>query len=222
MNVLVIAPHPDDETLGCGGTLLRHKAQGDTLHWLIVTGMTAAGGFSSDRIAARAAEIEALAAGYGFASVHALDLPTGGLDRLALDDIITPIKAVVHAVRAETVYVPFPGDAHSDHAAVFQAASAAVKSFRSPSVRRVLAYETLSETEFGLNPTELAFRPNIFVDIAPYLDDKLRLMRGFAGEMGDFPFPRSETSIRALAALRGGTAGCQAAESFMLLKEIQS
>ena len=124
-------------------------------------------------------------------------------------------------VQPDTVYVPYRNDAHSDHAAVFDAAVACCKSFRQPSIRRVHAYETLSETEFGLRPDDAGFRPNAFVDTSRWLDRKIDIMRLYDGEMGRFPFPRSEECIRAQAMLRGSQAGVAAAEAFMVLKEIR-
>lgn len=219
--VLAIAPHPDDETLGCGGTLLRHVAEGDEVHWLIVTEMLEAHGFSAQQIAARQREIDAVARAYAFTQVHRAGLPTMRLDTLPMSDLIGAIGQVVRAVQPHTVYLPYRNDAHSDHAAVFDAGAACCKSFRYPSVKQVFAYETLSETEFGLRPDDPGFRANLFVDTTPWLDAKLAILNTFASEMGEFPFPRSEVCVRAQAALRGSQAGVPAAEAFMVLKEIR-
>lgn len=219
--ILCIAPHPDDETIGCGGTLLRHIADGDEVHWLIVTAISEAIGFTADRVASRAGEIEKVAAAYGFAGTHRCDFPTMRLDTLPLLDVISRIGEVVKATGAHTLYVPYRGDAHSDHAVVFDAALACAKTFRYPQVGAVLAYETLSETEFGLKPDDPGFRPNHYVDIADQLDRKIDIMRLYEGEMADFPFPRSETCMRATAQLRGSQCGRMAAEAFMTIKEIR-
>lgn len=219
--IACIAPHPDDETLGCGGTLLKHLAAGDEVHWIIVTGISTAIGFAAERVESRRLEIEAVARAYGFASVHALDFPTMRLDSLPMLDLVGAIGDRVRALGAEVLYVPYRNDVHSDHAAVFDAAVACAKTFRYPSVRTVLAYETLSETEFGLKPEDGGFRPNVFVDIAGYLEQKIDIMGLYAGEMAPFPFPRSDVTLRAQAQLRGSQAGTTAAEAFMLLKEIR-
>lgn len=219
--VLVVAPHPDDETLGCGGTLLRHRAVGDEVHWLIVTAMRPEDGFPEEKIAARREEIERVAGHYGFAGRHELGLPAARLDRLPLAELVQAIGAVVQEVRPERVYLPYAGDAHSDHRVVFEAASAALKWFRAPDVARIFAYETLSETGFNLDPTMPEFRPNWFVDIAGHLEGKCAAMAFYAGESGRFPFPRSEEAITALARLRGSHCGCDAAEAFLLLKGIE-
>ena len=219
-NVLVIAPHADDETLGCGGTLLRHRASGDVLHWVLVTGMSVEAGWPAEQIATRAAEIKTVAAMFGFSSTFQLALPPSGLDTLPLSSVIEPIKKAIVATEPDVVYLPFSGDAHGDHRVVFSAATACVKRFRARSVRRILAYETLSETEFGIDQSLAPFRPNVFMNIESWIEQKVEIMRTFASEIGAFPFPRSGEVIRALAAYRGAAAGCKAAESFMLLKDI--
>lgn len=218
--VIIVAPHPDDETLGCGGTILRHKQAGDDIHWLVVTAMTPGQGFPQERITAREAEIAMVARRYGFASVQLLGLPTTRLDTLPLGDIITAITRAFQSVTPEVVYLPFGGDVHSDHAIVSDAVLSCTKWFRNTSIKRILAYETLSETEFGNSPDTLGFRPNVFVDIHPYLNEKIEILRIYSSELGEFPFPRSVGTVMALAQLRGSSAGCPAAEAFMLLKEV--
>jgi LmbE family N-acetylglucosaminyl deacetylase len=217
--ILVIAPHPDDETLGCGGTLLKHKAQGDELHWMIVTCMSEKAGFAAERVQERDEEILQVGSLYGFETLHKLNFPTAQLDALPIGDIVQRMGRVMQAVEPDVVYLPYRGDVHTDHKIVVDAAVSCTKWFRYPSVKRVLAYETLSETDFGINPDSNGFRPNVFVDISEFLKQKLEIMRVFKSELGEFPFPRSEQAIRALAALRGASAGCEAAEAFMLLKE---
>ncbi len=219
--VLCVAPHPDDETLGCGGTLLRHVARGDAVHWLIITSMHPADGFQPSRIDARNAEIERVAAAYGFAGVHRAELPTTRLDTLPKSRVVDAVSAVMKQVQPTTVYLPYRNDAHSDHAVVADATTACCKSFRYPSVRRVRVYETPSETEFGMRVDDRGFHPNLFVDVSGWVDRKIEIMRMFAGEMHDAPFPRSETVMRALATFRGTVAGVAAAEAFITLREFE-
>jgi LmbE family N-acetylglucosaminyl deacetylase len=219
--VLAVAPHPDDETLGCGGTLLRHRAEGDDIHWLIITAMSEVLGFSAEQIIKRDKEITGIAEAYDFASITRLDLPTALLDTQPLGDLVGAIGGVFGSIQPEIVYAPFPGDAHSDHRVVFDAVSACCKWFRHSSLRRVMACEIPSETDVGIDPTSAPFRPNLFVNVSDYLDKKIQIMKNYDGEMGDFPFPRSEQSIRALAHHRGSQAGYAAAEAFMTLKEIR-
>ena len=219
MKTIVIAPHPDDEVLGVGGTLMRRKAEGGRIAWLIVTGITAKAGWSSEEIRRRADEIKRVTELIGFHSVFELNFPTTQLDQVPMSDIVAAISNVFKDFQPEEVFIPHSSDVHTDHRIVFDAVVSCTKWFRYPSVRRVLAYETLSETDFGLG-TNQAFRPNVFVNIEPYLADKLRAMTIYQSELGKFPFPRSHDAIHALASLRGVASGFKAAEAFELLREM--
>ena len=219
MKTIVIAPHPDDEILGVGGTLMRRKAEGEKIAWLIVTGITAEAGWSGEKIKQRADEIKRVTELIGFDSVFELNFPTTQLDQVSMSDLVAAISNVFKKFEPEEVFVPHPSDVHTDHRIVFDAVASCTKWFRYPSVKRVLAYETLSETDFGLG-TNQAFRPNVFVNIEPYLAEKLQAMDIYVSELGVFPFPRSHEVIRALAALRGAASGFRAAEAFELLREI--
>jgi len=216
--VLVIAPHPDDETLGCGGTILRKAREGAQIAWLIVTGMNVGSGYSSDDMKVRESEISKVRALYGFSEVFRLKFGTRKLDTLPLAEIIGEFANVFKTFAPDQVFLPYRMDVHTDHRAVFDAGAACAKWFRYGSVRQVLAYETLSETEFSLDPRSV-FQPNYFVDISEFLDRKLEIMTAYQSEMGEFPFPRSIEAIRALATFRGSTSGFRAAEAFQLLRE---
>lgn len=221
MRTLVIAPHPDDELLGCGGTLLRRQAEGGTIGWLLMSSITEGAGWSREQIEQRATEIERVREGLGVVPDHlyTLGFPTAELDMVSMSALVGRISEVFKTFQPEEVLLPYPGDVHSDHRITFEAASACTKWFRYPSVKRVLSYETLSETDFGIDPRDSGFRPNVFLDTSDFLEGKLALMRVYASEMGDFPFPRSEDALRALAKVRGAQAGFESAEAFMLLVE---
>ena len=218
MRTIVVAPHPDDETLGVGGTLLRRKSEGASLAWLIVTSISVESGWSSEKVKQRADEIQRITQLYGFDEVYSLNFQTTRLDTIPMGDIVEAVSEVVKKFKPEEVFVPHPGDVHTDHHVVFDAVSASTKWFRFPSVKRILAYETLSETDFGL-ATGQAFRPNVFVDIEHFFSKKLQAMDIYSSEMGGFPFPRSHKAIQALATLRGSASGFKAAEAFELLRE---
>src|SRR5690606_2833526 len=217
--VLVVAPHPDDETLGCGGALLRHVHEGDEVYWLIMTDISEEQGFTVERVSSRANEIQRVQKEYGFKGVFRVGYPPTLLDTLPKAKLVNAISGVFNDIRPHVLYVPYRNDVHSDHAAVFDAVISCSKSFRYPSIKSVYAYETLSETEFGMRPDDPGFRPNLFIDTTCWLDKKIQIMKIFEGEMGEFPFPRSDVCIRALASLRGSQAGFHAAEAFMILKE---
>ena len=218
MKVMVIAPHPDDEILGVGGTLMRRKASGAAISCVFVTGISTAHGWPAERVAERAAEIRNVAELIGFDEVIELNFPTTKLDTLAIGDLVGALSTAIKNFEPNEVFVPHPSDIHTDHRVAFDAAASCVKWFRYPSIRRVLAYETLSETDFGLG-VDLGFRPNVFEDISVFLDLKLQAMSVYASEMGAAPFPRSAEVIRALAIVRGAASGFRAAEAFQLLTE---
>ena len=216
---LVIAPHPDDEIIGCGGTLLRRKAEGGQLCWLIVTAADEVFGWSEEQIRLRQKEIESVKVSIGFDEVINLRLPAARLDTQPKADLVAAFSLVFKSFSPTEVFVPHRGDVHSDHRIVFDVVAACTKWFRYPSVRRVLAYETASETEFGCVP-ESMFRPNYFVDIGIHIDRKMDILDSvYHSELGAYPFPRSVEAIRSLAKWRGANAGFEAAEAFELLRE---
>ena len=219
MKTLIVAPHPDDELLGCGGTLLRRIAEGGTVAWLLMTAITKEADWTAVKIQQRTAEIERVREGLQVAPHHLYELgfPTTELDRIPMSILVGKISEVFVDFQPDEVLLPNPGDVHSDHRVTFEAASACTKWFRYPSVKRVLAYETPSETDFGIDPRDSGFKPNVFVDIGGQLERKIELMKIYASEMGEFPFPRSEKALRALAEQRGSQAGYEAAEGFSLL-----
>lgn len=218
--VLIVAPHADDETLGCGGTILRYVSLGYRVHWLIVTGMSEETGFTSEQIKKRDKEISLVEKMYGFSSVIKLNLPPASLETLSAREVIQPISKVVQEINPEIVYTTYRNDAHSDHEIVFDAVMSSCKTFRCKSVRKIFAYETLSETDFGMKPEDGGFRPNVFVDITEYISKKVDILEVFESEIGEFPFPRSRKAIEALSAVRGVQCGCEAAEAFLLIKEV--
>jgi len=218
MRTIVIAPHPDDETLGVGGTLLRRKSEGASIAWVIVTTMSAESGWSIEQINKRTDEIRRITQLYDFDEVYRLNFTTAQLDMIPMSDLVSAMSDVFKTFQPEEVFMPHPADVHTDHRFVFDAVSACVKWFRFPSVKRVLAYETLSETDFSLG-TDQAFRPNVFVDIENFLSEKLRAIDIYASEVSEFPFPRSHEAIQSLAKLRGAASGFKAAEAFELLRE---
>lgn len=213
---LVIAPHPDDETLGCGGTLLRAAAAGEPIHWVVVTAMTSA--YPAARRRARRAEIAAVRKDYPFTSLAELGLPAGGLTDAHMAGLVAALAEAVRRSGASHLYLPHAGDPHSDHRVVHAAGAACAKWFRAPGLRRVLSYETPSETDQGLLAP--AFVPNVFTDVSGRMERKLAILRRYRSEVSHpAPFPRSPEAVRSLAAVRGSAAGFAAAEAFVLLRE---
>lgn len=219
--VLVVAVHPDDETLGCGGTILKHKAQGDEIYWLVVTGPIKGDhpAFTDEFISKRDALVDRVAESYGFAETIKLNFPTQKLHAVDLKYIIIQVSEIFKRIQPDTIYMMFNNDVHSDHRVAFDAVYSCTKSFRYPFIKRILMIEALSETEFALATQSTSFVPNVFVDITPYIDKKLEIMSKYEGELMQEPYPRSLSSIKALARVRGSRAGVMYAEAFELLYE---
>lgn len=219
-NILIISVHPDDETLGCGGTILRHLAEGDAVHWLILTEANQAAGFPAEALQRQRGTIRAVADAYPFSSVRQAAFPTTKLDTVPMGEIIEEISSVMHEHAPDTVFLPFFNDPHSDHRQAFNAAYSCTKAFRYPSLRRVLMMETPSETDYSAAWSGGAFAPTVFVNITDFLDKKKSILSLYSSEISQHPFPRSLDGVEALAVVRGAACACRYAESFMLLKEV--
>ena len=220
MKTLVIAPHPDDELLGCGGTLLKRVSEGGTIGWMIVTSMNEDDGWPSKLIESRIKEIEEVRNGLGVNStdLYQLGFPAAQLDTLPMSHLVGAFSKVFHDFQPEEVLLPHPGDVHSDHRVSFDAAMACTKWFRYPSVKKVMTYETISETDAMLDSTT-NFKPTVFIDISKTIEEKWNLLKVYKSEMQEFPFPRSEETVKSLAKFRGSQSGFKAAEAFCLLRE---
>tara|TARA_B110000046_G_scaffold161343_2_gene175015 strand:- start:2466 stop:3137 length:672 start_codon:yes stop_codon:yes gene_type:complete len=218
--IIIISAHPDDETLGAGGTLLKHKNSGDTLAWLIVTNIFENQGYTKAKIGERQREIDTVSKKYGFSTVYNLDYPTMGLTPEIVNSMIPKISSIFSGFCPEVIYLMNRSDAHSDHRYTFDAVVACTKSFRYPFIKKVLMYECISETEFAPGLPERIFMANYFVDITDFFKEKLSVMQIYESELGEHPFPRSLKNIEALAIFRGASVGVEYAEAFQLIKFI--
>ena len=219
-NVVVISAHPDDEILGVGGTLLKHKKNGDKIYWLITTNIFEEQGFSKERVFSRQREIEKVSEALGAEKVFMLNYPTMSLSTSTLIEMVPKLSKIFTEIEPEIIYCLNRSDAHSDHRITFDAVMACTKSFRYPFIKQVLMYECISETEFAPQLPEKMFIPNYFVDISSFLEEKKNLIKIYASELGDHPFPRSLKNIEALASFRGASVGVEYAEAFQLIKYI--
>ena len=223
MKSLIVAPHPDDELLGCGGTLLKRVAEGNTVGWVLMSAISVDKGWSDQQVDKREDEIERVREGLGISEQHLfkLNFPCAELDQISLSTLITGLSNIFRHFQPEELFLPHPGDIHSDHRITFEAASSCTKWFRYPSIKRVMTYETLSETDFGLDQVVGGFRPNYFVDITDYVQKKLDLLSIYQSEILDHPFPRSIDAIASLSLLRGAQRGVSAAEAFHMLRQFE-
>lgn len=220
MNILVVAAHPDDEALGCGGTIARHVAAGHTVGIVFMTnGVGARRGEGPDAASRHAACAKALSA-LGVARSWFYDFPDNGMDTVPLLDIIASIEATAREFPPIRIYTHHSNDLNSDHRLTHQAVVTAFRPLPCARYEALLAFETPSSTEWSAECGVGAFQPDRFVDISPHLDTKLAALAAYDEEMRAFPHPRSPEAIRALARWRGASSGLMAAEAFTTVRWI--
>tara|TARA_X000001036_G_scaffold440017_1_gene493745 strand:+ start:2011 stop:2670 length:660 start_codon:yes stop_codon:yes gene_type:complete len=218
MKSLVISPHPDDEVLGAGGTLFKRKnLKENLLYWIIVTRLKP--NSAKKKILKRNNEIKKISKLFGFKKVFQLNFNTTELDNSSKKKLIQNFSDIFNKIKPNELFVPHFSDVHSDHKIVSEVISSSTKNFRFPYIRKILAYEVLSETDYNLNRKKIFF-PNYYEDITKFLTKKKNAMKIYKSEIKKFPFPRSIKTIDALARLRGSQIGKNAAESFEILREI--
>ena len=220
MRVLVIAPHPDDETLGVGGTICRHVAEGDEVHLIIMT-ETYPPVWQAGERDRRQAEAREAAKALGCASVTFAGFPTVKLNAIPAIDLAGFLTAQFRRLSPQMVYAPPVGDINQDHEAVFKAALVACRPLPGYTVKTLFSYEIPPTSRFG-NPADASrWIPTTYVEIAPYIDRKLKAMTCYALELRQPPHPRSLEGIRLFARERGLGVGLEYAEAFQLIREIR-
>lgn len=213
MKVLVFAPHNDDEILGVGGTIKKYINEG---HEVYICEVTAGLMYKMLQDEAKKAHNY-----LGIRKTFFLNLPVGELKMLKTKEINTKIDEVVKEVRPDIAYVPFLGDMHLDHREVTEAAMVALRPIKGNFIREIYMYETLSETGWHVPLNDKCFNPNVWVNITGTIENKLKAMEYYQSQLNEFPHPRSQEGIRALAKFRGSTIGVHYAESFMLVRKVE-
>lgn len=215
MNILVFAPHNDDETLGAGGTIARYAAKGHKIYVCEVTSGTDTE--MVNRIKEEAYKAHKI---LGVSDAIFLDFPVVGLKDMDTAVLNAGIDRVVRQIKPEIAFIPHQGDMHIDHQEVAKAAMVALRPMENPQLRAIYAYETLSETEWNIPSCNNLFVPTHWIEIEAYLSKKLEAMKCYQTQLKEFPHPRSLEAMESLARLRGATVGRRAAESFMVIREI--
>jgi N-acetylglucosamine malate deacetylase 1 len=219
--ILVIAPHPDDEVLGVGGTLARLSNAGAATHIAIVTSAKAP---TFDPEFQKTIEEETRAAHevLGVTQTHYCDFPAAQLDQISHSQVNASLSRLIEEIEPDTVFIPFIGDVHLDHQLIFLSSLVAARPRSRSAPARVLAYETLSETNWlapGISPS---FNANLFVDISTTIETKIEAFEKYQSQQKQFPDERSIAAVRALAQLRGATVYRDAAEAFVLIRGVIS
>lgn len=210
MRVAVISAHPDDETLGAGGTLARHAASGDEIHACIVTK-----GYTPEAVRMGPKQATEALGCLGIQDVSFLQFPTVKLNTVPGKELNDRVAEFIDNIEPHVVYAPSPGDLNSDHGIVARSAAIAVRPIAGRRIS-LFYFETLSSTEWGRVFLHSSFMPNLYVDITSTLEQKLEAARCYDSELKPFPHPRSSEGIKTLAKLRGMEAGLEAAEAFAL------
>jgi LmbE family N-acetylglucosaminyl deacetylase len=225
-SVLVVAAHPDDEILGCGGTMTRLVREGHEVRIAIL-----AEGISSryahredaDRLQLQHlhARAQQAAGKVGAKELVLCKLPDNRLDTVPLLEVVKTVEDLVARFRPETIYTHHPGDLNVDHGVVYRAVLTATRPVSGQCVRDVYAFEVPSSTEWAFQRLGPSFRPNIFVDIVDSLETKIAALACYDTETRKFPHPRSPEALRAIATRWGSVAGLQAAEAFELIRSVK-
>jgi LmbE family N-acetylglucosaminyl deacetylase len=221
-NILIIAPHCDDEVLGCGGIIAKYAKKGANIYVALVTNghLGAPELFSKEGTEKVRSETLQAHINLGVKETIFLDFPAPRLDSVPSYKISIAINEIIKDKLISVMYVPHRGDIHKDHGISFLAALVAARPINNCTVTQILAYETLSETEWAAPFGDDAFIPTVFEDISEYLEDKLVAFKCFSTQIKEFPHPRSLENIENLAKLRGATVGMERAEAFMLIRNI--
>ena len=225
--ILVVAAHPDDEVLGCGATIMKHIAEGDIVHTMIMAeGLTSRDLTRNAEM--RAGELSELHAAseqsaefLGVTKLIMHSFPDNRMDGVNLLDVVKKIELEVDEYKPDIVYTHHAGDVNVDHRVTHDAVVTACRSLPGESVREILFFETLSSTEWQMMTADKIFQPNIYVDVTEFMEKKRQALEFYASEMREYPHPRSYKGVELLAQYRGLTVGVPYAEAFMLGRSIR-
>lgn len=217
--LVVISPHADDEILGVGGTLLKARAMGLSIGWILCSTKTVDFGYSARDCAERNQSIDSIRKflSIGDEDFISFDKRPACLDQVSADEFVKFLSKSIQELGASDLYIPFASDVHSDHRLVNQWAISAAKVFRASQLKKIFQYEVISETDFNYSDKR-AFRPNHFENIANFIDQKIEIFESvYSSEVLPPPNPRNGALIRSLANLRGSQSGFLYAEAFELI-----
>lgn len=224
--ILVVVAHPDDEVLGCGGTIARLAKEGHEVHVGVLSGGLAArlskqSDVSAESLGALRKCLEKSVGILGVAHLYEHDFPDNRLDSVALLDVVKVVEGWLSCAQPAVVYSHYWGDLNVDHQAVSKAVLTATRPMEGCSVRDLFAFEVPSSTEWTFGSGRRVFNPNRFVDISDTLEIKIKAMSAYTSELREFPHPRSFEGIRTIAGRWGSVVGCLAAEAFEVVRSIR-
>jgi len=220
--VLVIAAHPDDEVLGCGGTIAKHVASGDEVHVTILAEGATSRDERRDR-EKRTSELSGLADAahkandlLGVRMLTMYDFPDNRMDSVDLLDIVKVVESQISRIHPDIIYTHHAGDVNIDHQRIHEAVVTACRPLPQQYVKTLLFFEIPSSTEWQITGSAPPFLPNWFVNVEQTLEKKIEALKLYAPEMRAWPHARSLKAVEYLARWRGASVGCEAAEAFVL------
>ena len=218
-SVLIVAAHPDDEVLGCGGTIARHVMKGDSVSCtFLADGATSRD--NMDDATERERQARCAANKLGTKEPTFFGFPDNRMDAVPLLDVVKGVEKIVAEKKPEIIYTHHAGDLNVDHRIVHQAVLTACRPQPGHPVRTIYGFEVPSSTEWVPPSTLSAFAPAHFVDTSVHLEQKWEALECYADEMRSWPHARSFEAVEALARVRGASVGVTAAEAFMVIREI--
>ena len=217
--ILIVCAHPDDETLGMGGTIALHSKRKDKVYVLILSEGESARGKKSSKILQRQRQAKSACALLGVKKIKFLNYADQKLDLVALSELSKKIESVVKEWNPDIVYTHFSNDINQDHRQVYEATSIAVRPLPKSKISQFIVFETPSSTEWGSK--KKSFSPNLFIDITKVISKKLQAFNKYKNEVMPYPHPRSKKSITNRARFWGNVVGIEFAESFMIVREIK-
>jgi LmbE family N-acetylglucosaminyl deacetylase len=224
--ILVIAAHPDDEVLGCGGTAARLAGEGHRVYLAIFgEGITSryqdrneADKSLLDALHNKSAQVARLLRAQ---DLFMYGLPDNRFDTVPLLDVIKIVEPLITRLRPDTVFTHHPADLNVDHVVLHRAVMTATRPTQGHPVKEVYAFEIASSSEWSFGQFDPVFRPNVFFDVAGTLQTKIDAMQLYESEARPFPHPRSPDALRAIARHWGSAVGVEAAEAFALVRSVR-
>ena len=214
-NVLVIAAHADDETLGCGGTIQKFKKLGCQVYVMIFTdGVSSRKKKISKEINNRSNQIKKVSKLLNFKIFKQYDLPDNELDKISNLELVKKIEAAIIKINPEIILTHSNKDLNIDHQKISNATITACRPLPKSKIKQLLFFEIPSSTEWNFNSNKINFNPNKFYDITDFIDKKLDAIKIYKSEIRQYPHPRSLDGIRTLSKFRGQCIGVNYAEAF--------
>lgn len=223
MKVLIVAPHPDDEVLGCGGIMAKYISEGHDVYVAVMTNASTGAPelFSSEVVMSIREEALKAHQILGVKDTFFFDFPAPRLETSPSYQISIQLNQLIQKLSIDTLYLPHRGDMHKDHGVVFYAALVAARPINNCTVRNIYTYETMSETEWAAPFGSEVFIPNIYEDVTEFFHLKIEAMKCFQSQLKAYPHSRSLESLESLAIVRGVTVGVPKAEAFALIRSIR-